>query len=126
MSVKIIDHADKFRDLVPGAEVRPNVYGGLQVGWSMHVVLDIENAVDAEHAAHVLHSLAGQVQAHASRELGIDPLMEGLRAENRALMEANRQLGTSLATARKRIAVLEEQRDDLTSRIYVLQEERSQ
>lgn len=117
MSVKLLDYADYFRDIVPGADLSPGPNDwGIQVNWHMQVVLDAERAVDVAHAGETLHAFAEQVRAHASRELGLDPLMEGLRRENRALMEANRQLSATLRALRDDVQRLQQEATLLAER----------
>ena len=106
--VSLSDYADVFRSVVPGAELRPDLHGGVSATWHVRVTHAFGRAVGPDHAIALVTQLAEQMRIRAIRELGLEPILEAQRAEVRNFREANRQLQAMCDSRAARIADLED------------------
>jgi hypothetical protein len=105
--VSLADYEEVLQQIVPNARLTKAKFG-LSAQWYVQVSLPYDRAVSPEHATEMMRSFGEYIRARAIRELGVQPILDGYRREAEEAARENRSLKERLATARERIAALEE------------------
>lgn len=105
--VRLSDYANVLEQIVPGVEVSDAPYGPA-AHWSLRADLGRQRAVNEEHAIQMMRAFGEQIRARVIREMGVQPILDGYRAEVDEFRSRNKSLEFRLATAHNRIAALED------------------
>ena len=116
--VDLSDYAHVLQEIVPAAELHSTGYG-LEVNCYLRVGIQATRAVNEQHATEMMRAYGEQIRARAIRTFGIQPILDGHRAEVEHVNAKNRLLSSRLAdlqgqldTANAHLAAIENGADD--------------
>jgi hypothetical protein len=112
--VYLADYEDVLQQIIPGAKLCTGQSGyGLTIQWSIQVGLGYERCVNKKHATEMMRAYGEQIRVRAIRELGVQPILDGYRAEAETFRDENRILRNNLEATRRSL-------DEANTRIDML------
>lgn len=107
--VRLIEFKQDFNEIIPGVEIVEHISTqSLGAIWSIRMEFAKHQlmAISSEHAKQRIRVFAEQMRHRAIRELGLEPILEGMRQEVHQFKHQNTTLANLVSSQEKRIATL--------------------